>query len=116
MIVIEDTPLELLLADVCRALEVPVDKVLSSSRKREYAWPRHIFCYVAFFYTQHAITSISGIVGGRDHTTAAHSRDTVATYIEKNDSEFMLMWEKYKEASICFKQLKLIRLSRSNKT
>lgn len=115
MIVIEDIPLEILLEDVCRALEVPVDKVLSSSRKREHAWPRHIFCYVAFFYTKHTITSISSLVGARDHTTAGHSRDTVATYIEKNDGEFMLVWEKYKEASICFKQLKIIRISRSNK-
>lgn len=55
------------------------------------------------------------MIGARDHTTVCHSRDTAATYIEKNDGDFMLMWEKYKEDSICFKQLKLIRVSRSNK-
>lgn len=106
-------PLIHILADVCSALDTPIENVLSKSRKRAFAWPRHIFCYVAFFYTGHSITEISKIVGGRDHTTAIHSRNTVADYINKNDSDFMLIWERYKETSAIWAQLKFMRVTRS---
>lgn len=101
--------LDQLLEDVCATTITPIDQITSSSRKREIAYARHIFCYVAFFYTTQPLKQISELIGGRHHTSAMHSRNTAAELIQANDNGFKSLWEHYVQDSKYFNDLTVVR-------
>lgn len=46
-------------------------------RKTKFAYARHLFCYLSREYTTAEWRTIANHIGGRDHTTAIHSKNTL---------------------------------------
>ncbi len=62
---------------VCEYFEVPYDKLLQKTRKREIVQARQITMYLAKAFTKNSLKTIGEHFGGRDHTTVIHSCQTV---------------------------------------
>lgn len=62
---------------VCDYFEVPYDKLLHKTRKREIVQARQITMYLAKAFTKNSLKTIGEHFGGRDHTTVIHSCQTV---------------------------------------
>lgn len=62
---------------VCDYFEVPYDKLLQKTRKREIVQARQITMYLAKAFTKNSLKTIGEHFGGRDHTTVIHSCQTV---------------------------------------
>ena len=62
---------------VCEYLNVPYDKLLEKTRKREIVQARQITMYLAKMFTKNSLKTIGDHFGGRDHTTVIHSCQTV---------------------------------------
>jgi chromosomal replication initiator protein len=62
---------------VCEYFEVPYDKLLQKTRKREIVQARQISMYLAKAFTKNSLKTIGEHFGGRDHTTVIHSCQTV---------------------------------------
>ncbi|MBX2931746.1 MAG: chromosomal replication initiator protein DnaA [Chitinophagaceae bacterium] len=62
---------------VCEYFDVPYDKLLHKTRKREIVQARQITMYLAKAFTKNSLKTIGEHFGGRDHTTVIHSCQTV---------------------------------------
>jgi chromosomal replication initiator protein len=62
---------------VCDYFDVPYDKLLQKTRKREIVQARQITMYLAKAFTKNSLKTIGEHFGGRDHTTVIHSCQTV---------------------------------------
>ncbi|MCX8019297.1 MAG: chromosomal replication initiator protein DnaA [Chitinophagaceae bacterium] len=62
---------------VCEYFQVPYDKLLQKTRKREIVQARQITMYLAKNFTKNSLKTIGEHFGGRDHTTVIHSCQTV---------------------------------------
>ena len=62
---------------VCDFFNVPYDKLLEKTRKREVVQARQITMYLAKMFTKNSLKTIGEHFGGRDHTTVIHSFQTV---------------------------------------
>lgn len=62
---------------VCDFYEVPYDRLLEKTRKREVVQARQITMYLAKMFTKNSLKTIGEHFGGRDHTTVIHSFQTV---------------------------------------
>jgi len=62
---------------VCGFFDVPYDKLLQKTRKREIVQARQISMYLAKAFTKNSLKTIGEHFGGRDHTTVIHSCQTV---------------------------------------
>jgi len=62
---------------VCDFFDVPYDKLLEKTRKREVVQARQITMYLAKMFTKNSLKTIGEHFGGRDHTTVIHSFQTV---------------------------------------
>ncbi len=62
---------------VCDYFDVPYDKLLQKTRKREVVQARQITMYLAKAFTKNSLKTIGEHFGGRDHTTVIHSCQTV---------------------------------------
>jgi chromosomal replication initiator protein len=62
---------------VCDYFEVPYDKLLQKTRKREIVQARQITMFLAKSFTKNSLKTIGEHFGGRDHTTVIHSCQTV---------------------------------------
>lgn len=62
---------------VCDYFDVPYDKLLQKTRKREIVQARQITMYLAKSFTKNSLKTIGEHFGGRDHTTVIHSCQTV---------------------------------------
>ena len=71
---------------VCDYFEVPYDKLLQKTRKREIVQARQITMYLAKAFTKNSLKSIGEHFGGRDHTTVIHSCQTVKDLMDTDDS------------------------------
>src|SRR6186713_3191533 len=98
-------PLLDLLEDVCATQNIPVSSVISPTRTKDIKTTRHIFCYVACFYTKYTCELIGQTIGNRDHTTVINSRDVVKNMLDTNDAEFMEKWKQFKLSSKYFSNL-----------
>ena len=67
---------------VCDFYEVPYDKLLQKTRKRDIVQARQISMYLAKAFTKNSLKSIGEHFGGRDHTTVIHSCQTVKDLME----------------------------------
>jgi len=54
---------------VCEYFDVPYDKLLQKTRKREIVQARQITMYLAKSFTKNSLKTIGEHFGGRDHTT-----------------------------------------------
>ncbi|RYY89480.1 chromosomal replication initiator protein DnaA [Flaviaesturariibacter flavus] len=72
---------------VCDYFEVPYEKLLQKTRKREIVQARQITMYLAKAFTKNSLKSIGEHFGGRDHTTVIHSCQTVKDLMD-TDSGF----------------------------
>lgn len=72
----------------------PIDKIISTSRKRELVIPRQMFCYIAKFNMPNVtLKEIGKFLGGRDHSTVIHGIRTAEDLIE-TDKQFRKEYEK----------------------
>jgi chromosomal replication initiator protein len=62
---------------VCEYYDVPYDKLLQKTRKREIVQARQITMFLAKAFTKNSLKTIGEHFGGRDHTTVIHSCQTV---------------------------------------
>jgi chromosomal replication initiator protein len=72
---------------VCEYFDVPYDKLLQKTRKREIVQARQITMYLAKAFTKNSLKTIGEHFGGRDHTTVIHSCQTVKDLMD-TDSLF----------------------------
>ena len=62
---------------VCNYYDVPYEKLLQKTRKREIVQARQISMFLAKAFTKNSLKTIGEHFGGRDHTTVIHSCQTV---------------------------------------
>lgn len=62
---------------VCEYFNVPYDKLLQKTRKREVVQARQITMFLSKAFTKNSLKTIGEHFGGRDHTTVIHSCQTV---------------------------------------
>ncbi len=72
---------------VCEFFEVPYERLLHKTRKREIVQARQITMYLAKAFTKNSLKTIGEHFGGRDHTTVIHSCQTVKDLMD-TDSLF----------------------------
>lgn len=72
---------------VCEYFNVPYDRLLEKTRKREIVQARQISMYLAKTFTKNSLKNIGEHFGGRDHTTVIHSCQTVKDLMD-TDSIF----------------------------
>ncbi len=70
---------------VCDYFHVEPEKVLTKSRKREFAQCRQISMYVLNTKTRMSLKNIGEYFGGRDHTTVIHSTQTVRDLMDVDE-------------------------------
>lgn len=64
-----------LLNKICLHYKCDPNDVIGLTRKEEIVYVRHVFCYVTYIRIQKVtVTQIGKFLGGRDHTTAIHSK------------------------------------------
>lgn len=71
---------------VCDFFEVPYDKLLQKTRKREIVQARQITMFLAKSFTKNSLKTIGEHFGGRDHTTVIHSCQTVKDLMDTDNS------------------------------
>lgn len=76
--------LKSLLQAVCDHRQIPIEKVLSRTRKQECVRVRQEYCYIASIHkTYFTLTEIAEIIG-KDHSTAVHSIGRVKGFSSVN--------------------------------
>lgn len=79
-----DTRYRRLVSAVCSVAGVTPRQLASPQRYRSVARPRQIVMYLATTDLGLPTTVVGRLLGGRDHTTIMHGRDTIAGLIETN--------------------------------
>lgn len=69
---------------VCKKYNIKVADIESSSRKREFAYPRQIAMYLCREMTSESLPKIGKSFGGRDHTTVKHAHEKISEEIKKD--------------------------------
>ena len=72
---------------VCEYFDLPFEKLLQKTRKREIVQARQITMYLSKAFTKNSLKTIGDHFGGRDHTTVIHSCQTVKDLMD-TDSTF----------------------------
>lgn len=81
-----------ILAATCQRFGVEVAQVKSQSRIQEVVLPRQVAAYILKNLAQLSLNQIGEILGGRDHTTVAHS----IKKIEKKQKENLILQDQIK--------------------
>ena len=76
---------------VASFMGVSVESMVSRTRKREVCEARHISLFLSERYVKASLGCISKFFGGRDHTTAIHSRYAVLDLIDTDQSVKLLI-------------------------
>lgn len=72
---------------VCAKFNVPFDKLISKSRKRELVTPRKIAAFLAYQpVNKFSLKTIGSVLGGRDHTTMIHNRQSVVDMLQTSQT------------------------------
>jgi chromosomal replication initiator protein len=71
---------------VCDYYDVPYEKLLQKTRKREIVQARQITMYLAKAFTKNSLKTIGEHFGGRDHTTVIHSCQTVKDLMDTDNT------------------------------
>ncbi len=72
---------------VCEFFNLPYDRLLAKTRKREVVQARQITMYLAKKFTKSSLKNIGEHFGGFDHTTVIHSCQTVENLMD-TDTEY----------------------------
>ncbi len=72
---------------VCEYFNLPYDRLLAKTRKREVVQARQITMYLAKKFTKSSLKNIGEHFGGFDHTTVIHSCQTVENLMD-TDTEY----------------------------
>ncbi|MBC7553094.1 MAG: chromosomal replication initiator protein DnaA [Taibaiella sp.] len=72
---------------VCEYFNVPYERLLTKTRKREVVLARQISMYFAKKFTKQSLKNIGDHFGGFDHTTVIHSCQTVENLMD-TDTEY----------------------------
>jgi chromosomal replication initiator protein len=70
---------------ICAALDQSPEKIKSKTRKREVVLARQLISWHATMYTNLKLKDIGEELGGQDHTTVIHSRDTIDDLLSSED-------------------------------
>jgi chromosomal replication initiator protein len=70
---------------VCDYFDLPYDKLLQKTRKREIVQARQITMYLSKIFTKNSLKTIGNHFGGRDHTTVIHSCQTVKDLMDTDN-------------------------------
>src|SRR6187551_2313188 len=70
---------------VCEYYDVPYDKLLQKTRKREIVQARQITVFLSKAFTKNSLKTIGEHFGGRDHTTVIHSCQTVKDLMDTDN-------------------------------
>lgn len=70
--------LELLREAVCKYYDLTINQFESKVRSRDRVIARQMFCYIAKEREFGSLKDIGSYIGGRDHTTVIHARQTIA--------------------------------------
>ncbi|MEY4114224.1 MAG: chromosomal replication initiator protein DnaA [Bacteroidota bacterium] len=70
---------------VCEFFDLPYDRLLQKTRKREIVQARQITMYLAKIFTKNSLKTIGEHFGGRDHTTVIHSCQTVKDLMDTDN-------------------------------
>ncbi len=77
---------------VCDYFNIPIDLVLSKTRKREIVQARQVAMFFSKSLTKSSLATIGSRIGGKDHATVLHACKTVNNLIE-TDKRFRLQIE-----------------------
>jgi chromosomal replication initiator protein len=61
---------------------IPMERLITPCRRREYVYPRHMMMWFLKNYTQLSFKKIGELFGGRDHTTVIHAAWTIDDLIK----------------------------------
>ncbi len=70
---------------VCEFFDLPYDRLLQKTRKREIVQARQITMYLSKIFTKNSLKTIGEHFGGRDHTTVIHSCQTVKDLMDTDN-------------------------------
>ena len=79
-----NNPLGKFIDELSMAMGVEPSVIRSGVRKREVVYPRFIIMYI-LWRENISLTRIGMNLGGRDHSTIIHGRDSVLDWIESRD-------------------------------
>lgn len=71
---------------VCNYFQMPYDRLLAKTRRREVVQARQITMYLAKKFTKSSLKNIGQHFGGFDHTTVIHSCQTVENLMDTDSS------------------------------
>jgi chromosomal replication initiator protein len=78
---VKSTPREITIEHIQRTVgeyfNISIDKINSSTRKREIVQARQLAMYFSKSYTKHSLASIGSKLGNKDHATVLHACKTV---------------------------------------
>ncbi len=74
---------------VCDYFALPMDTLMSKTRKREIATARQVAMYLSKQYTKSSLSAIGKIIGNRDHATVLHACGVVNDLMD-TDKTFRL--------------------------
>jgi chromosomal replication initiator protein len=70
---------------ICSEYSITPDQLKGPCRKREYVFPRQVFCYILKeFAPEYTLAYIGTFLGNRDHTTIIHSITAINDFIDTN--------------------------------
>jgi chromosomal replication initiator protein len=75
---------------VCEHMNVPIELLHSTTRKREIVQARQIAMYFSKNLTKTSLASIGQQIGGKDHATVLHACKTV-TNLQETDKRFRMI-------------------------
>lgn len=96
---------EEVMSDVAGVFKIEERRFKGFNRKREYTIPRQIFIYVCCMYCKDTLIEIGELMGGRDHTTIIHARNSALRHLSTYDSVFMNYWNNYINNSTIYKKI-----------
>lgn len=68
--------------DVCEHFKVPIEKVWSKCRKREYVFARHTIMTLLVHYTTYPCGQIADFFNRDNHTTVLHAKKSIMGFLE----------------------------------
>jgi chromosomal replication initiator protein len=78
---VKSTPREITIEHIQKTVgeyfDIPIDKINSSTRKREIVQARQLAMFFSKSYTKHSLASIGSKLGKKDHATVLHACKTV---------------------------------------